>query len=224
MSAEIGNKRARKKGTDRLRPLLLELEMIVLLLLDLELGHTLLPNLLNRVECIGEPVGGTIGGSAISSLARDEDDGNSPRRLEDLVKLLLERSGFAERPVGLLLVAEDDVLEDGLRDSEQTRNLGIDLAALGRNSVPLKSAKGVHRQDPSSSPSLSSAYLVVASVSLVFRQNPLERLHAERAGVFLGGDLEVPGDNHPLVVGVAEAKLDLSPDLGLSRELATNQK
>jgi len=52
-------------------------------------------------------------------------------RLEDVVELLLERGRLAEGPVALLLVAEDDVLEDGLGDTELSRHLLVDVGALG---------------------------------------------------------------------------------------------
>lgn len=62
---------------------------------------------------------------------------DAPRGLKDLVKLLLERCGFTEGPVGLLLMAEDDVVEDRLGHAEQSRHLGVNLAALCRDCVPL---------------------------------------------------------------------------------------
>jgi hypothetical protein len=69
-------------------------------------------------------------------------------------------------------MTEDDILEDGLRNSEQTRNLGVDLAALGRDGVPLWSAREVQRELLSSSPSPSSRTLWLPASPSSFARIP----------------------------------------------------
>lgn len=68
--------------------------------------------------------------TTFQQLTEDECD-DSLARLKDVVKLFLERSGFAERPVGFLLVAKDDVLEDRARDAELRGDFLVEVGALG---------------------------------------------------------------------------------------------
>jgi len=170
--------------------------MVQLLILDLELGHVLLPDLLDRVQSVGEPEDGEKSSrsartrtNAIDSRTREEG-GDEPGGLKDLIELFLERSRFTERPVGLLLMAEDDVVEDSLRDSEQSRDLRVDLAALGRDGVPLRRERRGRREDPLDTEGENKGLdtdLVVPSLVLVLRKHSLQRLHAQPG--LLRGDL-----------------------------------
>lgn len=123
--------------------------MVQLLLLDLELGHVLLPDLLDGVESVGEPGKKRGRRGQRRTRLRTRRSRNEPRSLEDLVELLLEGSRLAERPVGLFLMAEDDVVEDSLRDSEQPRNLRVDFAAFRRDGVPLGEDEGNPKESAS---------------------------------------------------------------------------
>jgi hypothetical protein len=60
--------------------------------------------------------------------------------------------------------------------------------------------------------------LSVRVISLIFGEDPFERLHGEPAGL-LDGDGEIPGDDHAFVVRVAETELDLGFDFFLSGDL-----
>jgi hypothetical protein len=126
--------------------ILLELEMVKPFLLDLEISRSVLSDLLDRVESIREPVQNPPSNEIVSSaheIDKGRPRGRRDRRkgslccLKDLVKLLLERAGLGERPVRFLLMAEDDIVEDGFRDAEETGDFRVDLATFGRDSVPL---------------------------------------------------------------------------------------
>ena len=73
-------------------------------------------------------------------------------RLEDLVELGLELGRLAQRPVGFLLMAEDDIIEDRVRHAEQPRQLGVNLGALGRDRVALQVENGYASGDTLQTP------------------------------------------------------------------------
>lgn len=50
--------------------------------------------------------------------------------LEDFIELLLENRRFAEGPERLILVAENDVVEDGCRDAKVLGDLLVQLTSL----------------------------------------------------------------------------------------------
>lgn len=49
---------------------------------------------------------------------------------EYIIELLLQRFAFAEGPVGVLLMAKNDVVEDGLGDAEPGNHLTVNLGTL----------------------------------------------------------------------------------------------
>lgn len=61
--------------------------------------------------------------------ARHRASAVAPRGSEDLVKLLLQHRGLGQRPVGLLLVAEDNVFQNGTRHTDQLWYLTIQVRA-----------------------------------------------------------------------------------------------
>ena len=52
-------------------------------------------------------------------------------RVEDLVKLLLDLASLLQRPVAVLLVAEDDVVEDWPRHAKTVEHLLVDVRTFG---------------------------------------------------------------------------------------------
>jgi hypothetical protein len=51
-------------------------------------------------------------------------------RFEDIIKLLLKDGRFGERPVGIFLVAKDDILQNRLGYTKKVRDLRVKLGAL----------------------------------------------------------------------------------------------
>ena len=51
-------------------------------------------------------------------------------RVKNLIKLLLDFAALLQGPVAVLLVAEDDVVEDGSRHPEQVEHLRVDIRTL----------------------------------------------------------------------------------------------
>lgn len=126
------------------------LERRELLAVHLDVNILVLANLLDLVEDLGVAAGRVcMSGGERKAARRAGEHPRPPRptedrhevkadslaRLKDVVKLLLERGRLAEGPVALLLVAEDDVLENGLGHAELRGDLFVDVGALGRQAL-----------------------------------------------------------------------------------------
>lgn len=94
---------------------------------------------------------------------------NSLCGLEDVVKLLLQRSWLGEGPVGFLLMTENDVFEDCLGDAQKERYLFVHLRAFGGDGVSLAL---VLRFEPFTLPSPPSGSVFAKSPSNVFIVSP----------------------------------------------------
>src|SRR3569833_102944 len=117
--------------------------------------------------------------------------------LEYLVELLLQRTRLAQGPEGLILVAEDDILQDGLGDAELDGDLLVQLSNLGGYGV------------------------LLGAVSYI--QSALHRLQRGcLAGLGLR-DLEVPRYDHLLANDGPEHQSDLGGDLSLAQKLFPRQ-
>jgi hypothetical protein len=114
--------------------LLLAREAVEPLVIDLELRNALLAQILDRVEGLGIPVPGR----ALNERTPCARGGGILCRLEDVVKLLLERCGLGQWPVRVLLMAEDDVLEHGPGHTKQVRDFCVHLRALCRDNTALR--------------------------------------------------------------------------------------
>ena len=52
-------------------------------------------------------------------------------RVEDLIKLVLDLASLVQRPVAVLLVTEDDIVEDRPRHSQTIEHFLVDVRTLG---------------------------------------------------------------------------------------------
>jgi hypothetical protein len=56
-------------------------------------------------------------------------------RLKNVIKLLLQRRRLTERPIALLLMTKDDVLQNRARNAELVRDFFVEIGAFGREGL-----------------------------------------------------------------------------------------
>lgn len=105
---------------------------------------------------------------------------------EDIVKLLFQNARLRERPVGLFLVTENNIIENRTRNAQMVRYIRIYFGTFGAESREFSCLR-VH-----------------------CGKNILERLLGIRC--FLDGDGEGSDDTHSLMIDILETKADLRLD------------